>query len=144
VGPRDLRLVRGHGGDRSHLWRGTDAARGRGWQDVRRGRPVGDRHRGEFEHTLAGFTSLGQWGKPAERVAEGAANQPLDSLQSDAALKRHLADLVALPMALAGGESQFTTGQVPQRLLSNAWVVNHFLAGRVRVEGEEGGLGNHE
>jgi RNA 3'-terminal phosphate cyclase len=77
-------------------------------------------------------------------VAEGAANQPLDSLQSDAALKRHLADLVALPMALAGGESQFTTGQVPQRLLSNAWVVNHFLAGRVRVEGEEGGLGNHE
>ena len=35
VGSRDLRLLRGHGRDRSHFWRGTDAARGASRQDVR-------------------------------------------------------------------------------------------------------------
>jgi RNA 3'-terminal phosphate cyclase (ATP) len=96
---------------------------------------------GEFEHTPAGFTSLGERGKPAERVAEEAANELLEYLHGDAALDRRLADQVVLPMSLAAGESQFTTGRVTQHLLTNAWVVNQFFPGRVRVEGQEGGPG---
>jgi RNA 3'-terminal phosphate cyclase (ATP) len=97
---------------------------------------------GEFEHALAGFTSLGERGKPAERVAEEAANELLEYLHGDAALDRYLADQVVLPLALAAGESHFTTGRVTQHLLTNAWVVNQFYPGRVRVEGEEGEPGS--
>jgi RNA 3'-terminal phosphate cyclase (ATP) len=92
----------------------------------------------EFENAVAGFTSLGERGKPAERVAEEAVDELLEYLHGGAALDRHLADQLVLPMALAAGPSQFTTEAVTQHLLTNAWVVNQFLSGCVRVEGEEG------
>jgi RNA 3'-terminal phosphate cyclase (ATP) len=92
----------------------------------------------DFELVTAGFTSLGERGKPAERVAEEAARALLEFLHSSAALDRHLADQMVLPMALAGSPSQFTAEVVTQHLLTNAWVVNRFFPGRVRVEGEEG------
>ena len=56
----------------------------------------------ECEKTLAGFTALGERGKPAERVAEEAARELLAYVQGGAALDRHLADQLALPLALAG------------------------------------------
>ncbi len=92
----------------------------------------------EFEHVVAGFTSLGERGKPAERVAEEAAQDLLEYLHSDTALDRYLADQLVLPMALAEGPSQFSTEEVTRHLLTNAWVVNHFFPGRVEVEGQEG------
>jgi len=92
----------------------------------------------EFENVLAGFTALGEKGKPAERVAEEAARALLEHLHGDGALDRHLADQVILPMAVAAGPSSFTTEAVTQHLLTNAWVVNQFFPGRVRVEGVEG------
>lgn len=92
----------------------------------------------EFEHVQAGFTSLGELGKPAERVAEEAVKELLCHLESDAALDRHLADQMVLPLALVDSSSTFTTEAVSQHLLTNAWVVNQFLPNRVRVEGEEG------
>jgi RNA 3'-terminal phosphate cyclase (ATP) len=95
----------------------------------------------EFERAVAGFTSLGERGKPAERVAEEAANDLLAFLQGDAALDRYLADQLVLPMALAQGISHFTTQEVTQHLLTNAWVVERFLPGRVRIEGDEGAPG---
>jgi RNA 3'-terminal phosphate cyclase (ATP) len=92
----------------------------------------------EFENVVAGFTALGERGKPAERVAEEASRALLDYLHGDAALDRHLADQVILPLALAAGPSTFTAETVTQHLLTNAWVVNQFFPGRVRVEGVEG------
>jgi RNA 3'-terminal phosphate cyclase (ATP) len=95
----------------------------------------------EFENTVAGFTSLGERGKPAERVAEEAAEELLIFVDGDAILDRFLADQLILPAALARGPSRFTTGEVTQHLLTNAWVVNHFLPGRVRIDGREGQSG---
>jgi len=92
----------------------------------------------EFENSVAGFTSLGERGKPAEQVAEEATRGLLEFLSGGAALDRHLADQLVLPLALAQGPSQFTTASVTKHLLTNAWVVNQFLPGRVRVAGEEG------
>ena len=92
----------------------------------------------DFENAVAGFTSLGERGKPAEQVAEEAARELVEFLHGHAALDRHLADQLVLPMALAATPSQFTTERVTQHLLTNAWVVNQFFPGRVRVEGEEG------
>jgi RNA 3'-terminal phosphate cyclase (ATP) len=92
----------------------------------------------EFESSVAGFTSLGERGKPAERVAEEAADELIEYLDDSAALERYLADQLVLPMALAVGPSAFTTQEVTQHLLTNAWVVNQFLPGRVQVHREEG------
>ncbi len=92
----------------------------------------------EFANSVAGFTSLGRRGKPAERVAEEAALDLIEFLHGDAALDRHLADQVVLPLALARGPSRWTTERVTRHLLTNVWVVNRFRPGRLRVEGEEG------
>ena len=92
----------------------------------------------ESEQCAAGFTSLGERGKPAEQVAQEAAEDLLAYLQGDAALDRYLADQLVLPMALAAGPSRFSTEVVTQHLLTNAWVMNRFFPGRVRIEGEEG------
>jgi RNA 3'-terminal phosphate cyclase (ATP) len=95
----------------------------------------------EFENAIAGFTSLGERGKPAEQVAEEAVQDLLAYLESGAGLERHLADQLVLPMALAEGPSQFTTQEVTGHLLTNAWVVNQFMPGCVRVAGAEGDSG---
>ncbi len=92
----------------------------------------------ECENAIAGFTSLGERGKPAERVAQEAAHGLLEFLEGDAALDRYLADQMVLPLALADGPSQITTEAVTQHLLTSAWVVNQFLPDCVRVEGKEG------
>jgi RNA 3'-terminal phosphate cyclase (ATP) len=96
----------------------------------------------EFDNTVAGFTSLGERGKPAEHVAEEAALSLLAFLQSDAALDRYMADQLVLPLAIADGPSRFSTEMVTQHLLTNAWVVNQFMPGRVRVDGVAGEPGN--
>jgi RNA 3'-terminal phosphate cyclase (ATP) len=92
----------------------------------------------EFENGAAGFTSLGERGKPAERVAKETTDELLGFLQGNAALDRFLADQLVLPMALAEGPSRFSTEMVTQHLLTNAWVVNQFFPDRVQVEGQEG------
>jgi RNA 3'-terminal phosphate cyclase (ATP) len=92
----------------------------------------------EFENAVAGFTSLGERGKPAEHVAEEAANDLLEHLESDTALDPYLADQLVLPMALAAGPSHLTTQRATQHLLTNAWVVNQFFSGCVSVDGQEG------
>lgn len=92
----------------------------------------------EFENVVAGFTSLGERGKPAERVAEEAARDLLDYLHGDAAVDLRLADQLLLPLALASSPSHYTVQRVTQHLLTNAWVVDQFLPGRVRVDGSEG------
>jgi RNA 3'-terminal phosphate cyclase (ATP) len=95
----------------------------------------------ECENAVAGFTSLGERGKPAERVAEEAAQEMLAYLRRDAALDCFLADQLVLPMALASTPSCFTTTRVTGHLLTNAWVVGQFLPRRVHVEGREGESG---
>ena len=96
----------------------------------------------ESENATAGFTSLGALGKPAEQVAEDAARALIAYLQGNAALDRYLSDQLVLPMALAEGSSEFTTMEVTQHLLTNAWVIDRFLPGSIRVEGAEGEPGS--
>jgi RNA 3'-terminal phosphate cyclase (ATP) len=92
----------------------------------------------EFEEVLAGFTSLGERGKPAEQVAQEAVQGLLGFLPGDGALDEHLSDQIVLPLAVAQGTSRFTTVAVTGHLLTVAWVVNQFFPGSVRVEGSFG------
>ena len=95
----------------------------------------------EFANAVASFTALGERGKRAEKVAEEAVTEFLSYLKSGAALDKHLADQLILPMALADTPSAFTTCEVTRHLLTNVWVVEQFLGQRFEVEGEEGSSG---
>jgi RNA 3'-terminal phosphate cyclase (ATP) len=91
----------------------------------------------EYEHVLAGFSSIGEKGKPSEQVAEEAALDLLAHHRSGEPVDMHLADQLLLPMALARGRSEFRTCRVTQHLLTNTHLIQQFLPVRIEVEGEE-------
>jgi RNA 3'-terminal phosphate cyclase (ATP) len=95
----------------------------------------------EYEHTRAGFTAYGQKGLPAEQVAEAACRELLEYHDSEAPVDPYLADQMVLPMAMTEGESQVTTSQVTQHLLTNVWVVQQFLSRDISVQGTLGARG---
>ncbi|MDI6854966.1 MAG: RNA 3'-terminal phosphate cyclase [Deltaproteobacteria bacterium] len=86
----------------------------------------------------AGFSALGARGKPAEKVADEAAQEYDRFRQSRAAVDRHLADQILLYLALADGPSTFVTEEITLHLLTNLWVVEQFLGPRFEMEGELG------
>ena len=92
----------------------------------------------EYEHIVAGFTAYGRKGLPAEQVAEAACKELVHHHRTGAPVDPHLADQLVIPMALAKGESRLYTSSVTRHLLTNAWVVRHFLDCELQVEGAEG------
>jgi RNA 3'-terminal phosphate cyclase (ATP) len=92
----------------------------------------------ETENCLAGFSSIGERGKKAELVGEEAAKKFLDYYSTAACFDHHLTDQVVLYLAIAKGESSFTTAQISNHLLTNLWVIEKFLGIRYTVEGEMG------
>ncbi|MFA5110644.1 MAG: RNA 3'-terminal phosphate cyclase [Desulfobaccales bacterium] len=86
----------------------------------------------------AGFTALGARGKPAEQVADEAADAFLAFRERGAALDRHLADQILLYLALAKGLSTITTEAVTSHLRTNIWVIEQFLGSRFEVQGNPG------
>ena len=90
----------------------------------------------------AGFSAVGERGKPAERVADEAVDSLLGFLKGDAACDPHLADQLILPMALAGGTSRLTTSRVTPHLLTTVHLVQQALGCPVEVGGEEGSPGH--
>jgi RNA 3'-terminal phosphate cyclase (ATP) len=90
-----------------------------------------------YDHSWAGFSALGERGKPSEQVAGEAAFDFLAQHRSGQAVDMHLADQLLLPMALAEGTSSFTTCRVTQHLLTNADIVRQFVPAEIVIEGEE-------
>jgi RNA 3'-phosphate cyclase len=84
----------------------------------------------------AGFGALGARGKPAEQVADEAAQAFLTFLQRQVAVDRHLADQIVLYLPRARGASIFSTEEITSHLLTNLWVVEQFLGPTFRVQGE--------
>lgn len=91
-----------------------------------------------FERSAAGFTSLGEKGKPAEKVADEACAAFLEFMKSDAAVDRHLGDQMVPYMALAKGPSSLSASSITKHLLANVWVVQQFLSAGFDVNEETG------
>jgi len=98
----------------------------------------------EYEKTLAAFSSLGARGKAAEKVADEAVDSMKDFTESDGGIDPHLADQLVPFMALAKGNSFFTTTRMTEHLLTNLWVIGHFLQPKFRSWGEIGRPGRVE
>jgi len=75
----------------------------------------------------AGFQSLGELKKRAEKVADEACDELEAYLKSGMALDKHLADQLIIPMALARGNSKFTTAEITHHLITNIAIVEKFL-----------------
>ena len=97
--------------------------------------------RAEAEHAVAGFTALGERGKPAEVVGREAADEANAYLRSNAVVDPHLADQLVLYLSLCKERSAFTTSRVTQHLLTNLWLVEQFRRFEWTVEGDEGDAG---
>ena len=98
----------------------------------------------EYEKTRAAFSSLGARVKPAEKVADEAVDSMKNFIESDGCINSHLADQLVPFMSLAKGSSFFTTTQMTEHLLTNLWVIGHFLESKVRSWGEMGRPGRVE
>lgn len=60
--------------------------------------------RADFAESVAGFDALGERGTPAEVVGAEAAAALASFADTDAAVDRHLADQLLIPLAVAGGK----------------------------------------
>jgi RNA 3'-terminal phosphate cyclase (ATP) len=100
----------------------------------------------QFENTFAGFTAVGERGRPAEEVGREAAEAVARFMESAGAIDEHLGDQILLPAALlaagrlgpaAPGTTRFTASRVTEHLSTHARVIERFLP--VRVEVDAGG-----
>ena len=87
----------------------------------------------ESEHITEVFTSFGERGVSAEKVAESAATEAADYLRSGAPIGPHLADQLLLPLALAGGGA-FRTMEPSLHARTQADVIRMFLGTEIRME----------
>ena len=81
-----------------------------------------------------GSVSLGEKGKPAEKVGMEAGMEIFRELNSDGAFDRHLADQIMVFGFLAHGKTSYTTTAITDHALSNSHVINSFSEGSVIIE----------
>ncbi len=94
-----------------------------------------------YENARAGFSALGERGKPSEQVAEEAVQYMLDYAGADGALDPHLPDQLLLALALAQGPSTMTTVRITSHTLTNAALIRQFIQRDIVIEGAEGEQG---
>jgi RNA 3'-terminal phosphate cyclase (ATP) len=87
------------------------------------------------------FFGLGARGKPAEAVADEAADEALAHRRTGRPVDPHSADQILLPLAVIEGESEYHVSAVTRHLTTNAAVIKLFLDREISIEGEEGATG---
>ena len=92
----------------------------------------------QFEGGAGGFSSLGKKGKRAEEVADDACNEFIKFFDSKGVIDTHLADQLALYMALARGRSTLITEGITEHLFTNIWVIEQFIPVKFDIEEETG------
>jgi RNA 3'-terminal phosphate cyclase (ATP) len=98
----------------------------------------------ECEQGRAGFTSLGERGKPMERVALEAYRAFLKWYESKTSVDTHLADQLVLPAALVAERSYWTTPEVTEHLRTVLAVTQQFLPISFTITPFDGGCGRVE
>jgi RNA 3'-terminal phosphate cyclase (ATP) len=81
----------------------------------------------EFENILAGFSSLGARGKPAEKIADEVFEEFNNYYNRKEIFDPHLADQILIFLALIRKPFTFSTTKVTNHLLTNIWVINQFI-----------------
>ncbi len=66
----------------------------------------------------------------------------LKHLQTAKALDPHMADQIVLYLSLTDKESEFTTSEITEHLLTNLWVLRHFIELEYSIKGHRGEPGH--
>lgn len=90
-----------------------------------------------YEHLTEVFTTFGEKGVAAERVAQRLVTEARAYCAETAAVAEHLADQLVLPMALAGAGT-FTTTLLSSHLTTNCEVIAKFLPVEFAIESAPG------
>ncbi len=93
-----------------------------------------------FENCSRGASSLGERGKPAEKVGEEAARELKQVLDSPATVDKHMADQIIPYMALAKGESAIIAPELTDHTKTNIWVTGKFLDVKFDIKEIGGGV----
>ncbi len=94
-----------------------------------------------LEKSQACYVGLGERGKPAEKVADEAAEAVLAFMVTDGAIDEYLADQLLVPLTFAPGKSEIRTSKVTQHLITNAEVIQAFTSTEIKILGELGESG---
>lgn len=84
------------------------------------------------------FFGLGERGKPAETVADEAADEALRYRAAAAPVDPHSADQLLLPLAFAPDASEYRTSEVTRHLTTNIDTVRAFVDRTITLDGREG------
>jgi RNA 3'-terminal phosphate cyclase (ATP) len=87
------------------------------------------------------FFGLGARGKPAEAVADEAADEALAHARRGVPVDPHSADQLLLPLAIASGDSEYHVSAMTRHLTTNAAVIKMFLDREITIDGDEGATG---
>jgi RNA 3'-terminal phosphate cyclase (ATP) len=85
-----------------------------------------------------GSDSLGERGKPAERVGSEAAAGLVEQVKTGAAVDLHTSDHMILPCSLAEGESSFYASRLTLHTLTAIELAKMFTGAEFSVSGREG------
>lgn len=91
-----------------------------------------------YEDSIAGFSSLGERGKRAEKVGEEVGIKLLKHVNTMKALDPNMADQIVLYLSLTDQFSEFSTSEITEHLVTNLWVLRQFLDIDYTVDGERG------
>lgn len=87
------------------------------------------------------FFAVGERGRPAEAVADDAAEQAVAFRNARAPVDPHAADQLVLPLALSPDASEYRVAEVTRHLTTNIDVIRRFLDRDISCEGDEGQTG---
>lgn len=86
--------------------------------------------------SIIGADSIGERGKPAERVGEEAATKLLLEIESKAPVDRHLGDILVPYMAVAEGRSAIFVSEITMHTLTNIKVAEIVTGVKFVLQGE--------
>jgi RNA 3'-terminal phosphate cyclase (ATP) len=86
--------------------------------------------------SIVGGDSIGERGKPAEKVGEEAAARLLAEIDSKAPVDRHLGDMLIPYLAVAEGRSEIQVSQITMHTLTNIRVAEMVAGVKFEVQGE--------
>jgi RNA 3'-terminal phosphate cyclase (ATP) len=85
---------------------------------------------------ILGSDSIGERGKPAEKVGADAADKLVAELTSQAPVDRHMGDILIPYMAVAEGTSEIQVSEITMHTITNIKVVEMVAGVKFEVEGE--------
>ena len=87
------------------------------------------------------FCGLGERGKPAETVADEAADEALRFREMQAPVDPHSADQLLLPLVFSTDESEYRTSEITSHLATNIATVGQFVDRKIALSGSRGEVG---